>query len=155
VFTARYGLNLRVMYINPSKPSGHYMYHQFNIQQFYVLPHTVCLCVLCGSQNKKRLFPYTDLTDWFYNRDGMCLLRGTNCTIFNFKKCGTYVQSTLCCERLISVSISVFLFVTKHKQQGNFDLNAQKLLQWSCSRSGSAILKRKDILRYAVAGIDW
>ena len=21
-----------------SKPSGHYMYHQFNIQQFYVLP---------------------------------------------------------------------------------------------------------------------
>jgi hypothetical protein len=38
VFTARYGLNLRVMYINPSKPSGHYMYRQFNIQQFYVLP---------------------------------------------------------------------------------------------------------------------
>jgi len=25
-------------YINPSKPSGNYMYHQFNIQQFYVLP---------------------------------------------------------------------------------------------------------------------
>ena len=44
MFTARYGLNLRVMYIKPSKPSGHYMYHQFNIQQLYVLP-TVCLCV--------------------------------------------------------------------------------------------------------------
>ena len=27
--------------------------------------HTVCLCVLCGSQNKQRLFPYTALTDWF------------------------------------------------------------------------------------------
>jgi len=27
--------------------------------------HTVYLCVLCGSQNKQRLFPYTTLTDWF------------------------------------------------------------------------------------------
>ena len=42
MFTARYELNLRVMYINPSKHSGHYMYHQFNIQQFYVLP-TTCI----------------------------------------------------------------------------------------------------------------
>ena len=27
------------------------------------------LCVLCVSENKQRLFPYTALTDWFYNRD--------------------------------------------------------------------------------------
>ena len=27
--------------------------------------HRVCLCVLCGSENKQRLFPYTALTDWF------------------------------------------------------------------------------------------
>ena len=27
--------------------------------------HTVYLCVLCGSENKQRLFPYTALTDWF------------------------------------------------------------------------------------------
>jgi hypothetical protein len=47
------------------QPSGHYMYHQFNIQQFYVLPTQLYLCVLCGSQNKQRLFPYTALTDWF------------------------------------------------------------------------------------------
>ena len=40
------------------------MYHQFNIQQFYVLP-TKYLCVLCGSENKQRLFHYTALTDWF------------------------------------------------------------------------------------------
>jgi hypothetical protein len=46
VFTARYGLNLRVMYINTSKPSVHYMYRQFNIQQFYVLP-TQCIYVFC------------------------------------------------------------------------------------------------------------
>ena len=44
--------------------NGHYMYCQFNIQQFYVLP-THCIYVLCGSQNKQRLFPYTALTDWF------------------------------------------------------------------------------------------
>ena len=39
--------------------------------------HTVYLCVLCGTQNKQRIFPYTALTDWFYNRDGEYLLRGT------------------------------------------------------------------------------
>jgi len=27
--------------------------------------HTVYLCVLCGFQNKQRLFPCTALTDWF------------------------------------------------------------------------------------------
>ena len=27
--------------------------------------HTVYLCVLYGSENKQRLFPYTALTDWF------------------------------------------------------------------------------------------
>ena len=27
--------------------SGHYMYHQVYIQQFYVLT-TVCVCVVCG-----------------------------------------------------------------------------------------------------------
>jgi len=27
--------------------------------------HTVYLCVLCGSENRQRLFPYTALTDWF------------------------------------------------------------------------------------------
>jgi len=50
--------------INPLKPSGHYIYHQFNIHKLYVLP-TQHLCVLYGSQNKQRLFPYTALTDWF------------------------------------------------------------------------------------------
>jgi hypothetical protein len=27
--------------------------------------HTLYLCVLYGSQNKQRLFPYTAVTDWF------------------------------------------------------------------------------------------
>jgi hypothetical protein len=40
--------------------------------------HTVYLCILCGSQNKQRLFRYTALTDWIYNGEGKCLLRGTH-----------------------------------------------------------------------------
>ena len=32
--------------ITHSEPSGHYMYRQFNIQQFYVLP-TQCIYVFC------------------------------------------------------------------------------------------------------------
>jgi hypothetical protein len=40
--------------------------------------HTVYLCVLCGSENKQRLFRYTALTDCVCNRDGVCLLRGTS-----------------------------------------------------------------------------
>ena len=45
--------------------SGHYMYHQVWHSQSYVLPTQLYLCVLCGSQNKQPLFPYTALTDWF------------------------------------------------------------------------------------------
>ena len=37
---------------------------RFNIHKFYV-QHAQCICVLCGSENKQRLFPYTALTDWF------------------------------------------------------------------------------------------
>ena len=37
------------------------------------------LCVLHGSPNKERLFPYTALTG-FYNPDGECLLRVTELT---------------------------------------------------------------------------
>jgi len=36
----------RVTVSNPLKPSGHYMYHQFNIQQFYVQP-TLFIYVFC------------------------------------------------------------------------------------------------------------
>ena len=51
--------------MNPLQPSGHYMYRQFNIQQFYVLP-TQCIYVFCVDFRKKQpLFPHTALTDWF------------------------------------------------------------------------------------------
>ena len=35
------------------------------LTQFYVLPTQLYLCVLCGSENKQQLFPYTTLIDWF------------------------------------------------------------------------------------------
>ena len=53
-----------VLSVRTLRSGGHFLYRQFNIQQFYVLP-TQYLCVLCGSENKQRLFPYTALTDWF------------------------------------------------------------------------------------------
>ena len=44
--------------INLSKPTGHVMHQQFNIQQLSVLP-TLYLCVLYLSENKQRLVPLT------------------------------------------------------------------------------------------------
>ena len=35
------------------------------------------VCVLCAAQHKRRLFACTALSYWFYNRDNVCLLRGT------------------------------------------------------------------------------
>ena len=52
--------------------SGHYMYR--TVITIYTASltfttlrsaHTLYLSVLCGSQNKQPLFPYTTLTDWF------------------------------------------------------------------------------------------
>jgi hypothetical protein len=61
----RVQLTVAVSLLTFLKPSGHYMYRQFNIQQFYVLPTQLYLCVLYGYENKQRLFHYTALTDWF------------------------------------------------------------------------------------------
>jgi len=51
--------------------SGYIMYHQARHSQILRSAHTVYLCVLCGSQNKQRLFPYTALTGWFTARYGL------------------------------------------------------------------------------------
>jgi hypothetical protein len=40
-------------------PTGHVMHQQFNIQQLYVLPHTLYICVLYLSENKQRIVPLT------------------------------------------------------------------------------------------------
>ena len=51
--------------INISKPKTYFIYRQFRHSEILRSAHTVYLYVLCGSENKQRLFPYTTLTDWF------------------------------------------------------------------------------------------
>jgi hypothetical protein len=50
-----YSSTLITAFINILKPTGHLMHQQFNIQQLYVLPHTLYLCVLYLSENKQRI----------------------------------------------------------------------------------------------------
>ena len=53
------------LYMKPSKAQWSLyappVYHSAILRS----AQTLCLCVLCGSQNKQRLFPYTTLTGWF------------------------------------------------------------------------------------------
>ena len=58
--------------------SGHHMYHQFNIQPFYVLP-TQCIYVFCVDlRTNSDYFPIQLKLTGLYNRDEVCLLRGTD-----------------------------------------------------------------------------
>ena len=51
---------------------------KFNIQQFYVLP-TQCIYVFCVDlRTNSDYFPIQHSLTGFYNRDGVCLLRGTD-----------------------------------------------------------------------------
>jgi len=52
VSTARYELNLRVMYITLQSPVVTICTTRFNTKKFYVLSTR---CVLCGSENKQKL----------------------------------------------------------------------------------------------------
>jgi len=68
----------RIATFNPLQPSGHYMYHQFNIQQFYVLP-TQCICVFCVDlRTNSDLCHLQHKLIGFYNPDEKCLQRGTD-----------------------------------------------------------------------------
>jgi len=54
------------------------MYRQFNIQQFYVLP-TRCIYVFCVDlRTNSDYFHIQQQLTGFYNRDGVCVLRGTD-----------------------------------------------------------------------------
>jgi len=77
---------------------------------FYILRsvHTVCLCVLCGSENKQRLFHCTALTNWLVFITEMecvyCAVRST-----------FYVLSTLCIYVFcVDLKTSSLYFHTKH-----------------------------------------
>ena len=52
-------------YVKRLKPRCHYMYRQVYYTVILRSAHIVYSCVLCGTENKQRLFPYTALTDWF------------------------------------------------------------------------------------------
>jgi len=49
---------------NPLKPSDYYMYHQFNIHKFYVLP-TQCTYMFGVDLRTNSDYFSTTLTDWF------------------------------------------------------------------------------------------
>ena len=78
--------------------------------------HTVCLLVLCGSENKQWLYPYTALTDWFYNWDGVFTARyGLGLYInklrFFFKRLNTVSPKSFICPtnaQLISFKMLKF-----------------------------------------------
>ena len=75
VFLTPSVLKLTFATVNPCGPVVALRTTKINIQQFYVLL-TQCIYVLCGSENKQRLFPYTALNDWFVQ-----LRRGVYCAV--------------------------------------------------------------------------
>jgi len=60
----------------------------FNTRQFYVQP-TQCIYVICVNlRTNSDYFPIQNYLSGFYNRDGVCLLRGKNWVfIYNSKFC--------------------------------------------------------------------
>jgi hypothetical protein len=56
---------------NTLEPSGYCLNLQvvLSLKNSTFCPHSV--------ENSHRLFPYTTLSVWFLNREGVCLLRGT------------------------------------------------------------------------------
>ena len=63
--------------INLLKPTGHVMHQQFNIQQLYALStHYIYVFCIYLRTNSDLCYLQHKLIS-FYNRDEMCLLRGT------------------------------------------------------------------------------
>jgi hypothetical protein len=65
-------MELGLVVIKLAQLSGHYTYRtvvtMFATSLTFTIirsAHTVYLCVLCGSENKQRLFHCTALTGWF------------------------------------------------------------------------------------------
>jgi len=58
--------------------------------------HTVYLCVLFGSENKQRLFPYKALTDWIFKQKLNTLVLCVQSMYRHFNIQQFYVQPTQC-----------------------------------------------------------
>ena len=63
---------------NLLNPTGHVMHQHFNIQQLYVLPHTVFMCFVFIWEQTATCATVQHKLIGFYNRDEKCLNRGTN-----------------------------------------------------------------------------
>jgi len=74
-------------------------------------PHSVFLC-LCGSENKQRSFPYTTLTDGFYNARFNPLQLSGHYMYHQFNIQQFYVLSTQC----------IYVFVWIWEQTAIFSL---------------------------------
>ena len=57
ILSARMSVTVFWISVNPVKPSGHYMYHQFNIQEFYVLPTQCVYVFFVGLRTNSDCFP--------------------------------------------------------------------------------------------------
>ena len=75
-----------------SKLNGHYIYRQFNVQEFYVLP-TQCIYLFCVDlRTNSHYFPIQHSLTGFYNRDlTLCSPVVTICTVSL-----TFKNSTFC-----------------------------------------------------------
>ena len=59
-------------------------------------PHILYLCVLCGSENKQRLFPYTALTDCITEIESVyCAVRTECLYIINIKSNLQYIEDRI------------------------------------------------------------
>jgi hypothetical protein len=65
--------SLSKSFFNNLKPSGLFAYRQVEQSTILRSAHTMYLCVLCGSENKQPLFPYTALTDWVFITETDCV----------------------------------------------------------------------------------
>jgi hypothetical protein len=90
---------------NCLQPSDHYMYHQFNIQQLYVLP-TVYLCVLYGPENK----PIISL----YSINWLVFITETEC-VYCAVRSTRYVLPTQCiCVFCVDLRTNSDYFTLQH-----------------------------------------
>jgi len=78
----------------------------------------VHLCVLCGSQNKQRLFPYKILTDWFFiteTESVYCEVRTEYLDIIQDKHVMLYVVILTVIKRIKFITCCVLFYHVRTK----------------------------------------
>ena len=124
-----------------------FIYRQFNIQQFYVLP-TQCIYVFCVDlRTNGDYFPVQHWLTGFYNRDGECLLRGTD-WIFIYRQFNIqqfYVLPTQCIYVFcVDLRTDSDYFPVQHWLTGFYNRDGECLL-----RGTDWIIKKSSYSYYA------